>query len=71
MRPNTTPCKRPGKDVSKEAKTAAHRAKVMGKFFRRQERGVTFAEREIAAGKHARPNMSDRTLRAHTKKGKK
>lgn len=62
-------CTRPPRGTPKETLAALHKSKVMGKFFRGLERGVTHAEREIAAGKHARPNMSDRTLRAHMKKG--
>ena len=63
-------CKRPPRGTPKEVLKTLHKSKMMGKFFRGQERGVTHAEREIAKGKHARPNVSTRVLRERMKKDK-
>jgi hypothetical protein len=43
---------------TKEQRRAAHRAKMMGKFFRNQERGLTEAEQMINRGYKPRPNRS-------------
>ena len=49
---------KPPKESTKEERKAAHRSKMMGKFFRNHERGVTDAEQMINRGYKPAPNRS-------------
>ena len=42
----------------KSIRLAAHRQKMMGKHFRRQETGVGYFERQLAKGKRVFANLS-------------